>query len=131
MYINSKNTKSNQFVSNNAHIVLLILKYFLLKNKLYNPATHKFHMNETKNPDTIKSSGNIGFFVHMFSVMEPHNAVNIINSSHDMMAQAMIPINILPKISHQDVWFGFADNSLLMSVILINLHIKINYMWLY
>jgi len=122
--MNNKNTKSNQFVSNNTQIDLFILKYFLLKNKLYNPDTHKLPINDAKNHDTIKSNGNIGFFCHALSVSCHHIVANIINSKPDIMAQTTIHINILPNISHQEVLFGFADNSFLLSFILINFLIK-------
>lgn len=122
--MNSKNIKSIQFVNNNTQIDLFILKYFLLKNRLYNPATHRLPTKDAKNPDTIKSNGKIGFFVQAFSVRGPHIVANIMKSSPDMIAPTTIQINILPNISHQDVLFGFADNSLLFSSILINFLIK-------
>ena len=113
--------KRSQFVSSNTHIVLLILKYFLLKNRLYNPATHKFPINDAKNHETINNSGKIGFVavVDFTSVIDPQIAVKIMNSNPDIMSHTMIPINTLPKISHHDDWFGFAVNSVLKSVILI------------
>lgn len=105
MYIGNKNMKSNQFVSNKIHIDLFMLWYFLLKNKLYNPAIHKFHINDVTNHDTINNNGNIGFFQES-SVNDHHTAVKIINNNQEITAQTTIHINILPNISHQDDWSG-------------------------
>ena len=102
MYIGNKNMKSNQFVSNNIHIDLFILWYFLLKNRLYNPAIHRFQMKEVINQDTINNNGSIGFF-HESSVNDHHTAVKIINSNQEITAQITIHMKILPNISHHDV----------------------------
>lgn len=110
--------KSSQFVSNNTHIDLFILWYFLLKNKLYNPAIHKFHTKDVKNPDTINNNGNIGLF-HESSVNVHHTAVKMMNNNNEIAAQIRIHINIFPKISHQDDWSGF---SVKLVVILYYLH---------
>ena len=111
---------NNPFVNNNIHIVLLIWWYFLLKNKLYNQATHKFHINEAKNHDTINTKGNIGLFsLDSHNTKDHHIAVKIINNNQEIAAQITNHINSLPKTSHQDDWSGFSVKSGLMSAIFI------------
>lgn len=89
----------------------------MLKNKLYNPAIHKFHINDAKNPDTISSSGKIGLDDHesVFSVIVHQIAVKIINNNQEIIHHTMIHISILPKISHQDDCSGLSINSGLKS----------------
>ena len=119
-YTGNKNTKSNQFVNSNTHITLLMFWYFLLKNKLYNHATHKFHINDTKNHETINNNGKIGFLLLLSHVVNDHHtAVKIINSNHEIAAHTINHINIFQKTSHHDDWSGFSVKSDLMSVIFI------------
>jgi hypothetical protein len=93
----------------------------LLKNRLYNQAIHKFHINDAKNPDTISNNGNIGLDdpESAFSDKDHQIAVKIINSNQEIMHHTMIPISIFPKISQPDDCSGLSVNSDLKSAMFI------------
>ena len=63
----------------------------MLKNRLYNQAIHKFHINDAKNPDTISNNGNIGLDdpESAFSDKDHQIAVKIINSNQEIMHHTM------------------------------------------
>lgn len=108
-------------MSNRIPIVLLILWYDLLKNKLYNHAIHKFPINDARNPDTMSNRGNIGLDPHqsVLSVIVHQIAVKIINNNQEIIHHTMIHMIILPKISHQDDCSGLSVNSGLKSAMFI------------
>ena len=70
-------------------------------------------MNDAKNPDTISNNGNIGLDhpESAFSDKDHQIAVKIINSSQEITHHTIIPISILPKISHPDDCSGLSVNS--------------------
>ena len=110
---------NNPFVSNNSPYILDPLMYFLLKNRLYTPATAKFPINVEINPINNKIIESIGLVVvhpvvgpvctMALENILPTNVVTI-NNTAVIIPHINSPIQIFPKSCPPEILFGSCTN---------------------